>query len=120
MKPMDMIVRVYGERKGGQWFLIALDFDLAVQSDDLSDAKHRLTEQICDYLNDLVGQDRKHAARLLTRTAPLKYRLKYWYYSKFPSRNLGAQSGSASARQAPKAAHKAYAETLPMAPVCPA
>ena len=32
MKNLPLVLRVYGERSNGQWSLICLDFNLAVQS----------------------------------------------------------------------------------------
>ena len=38
MKNLPLVLRVYGERSNGQWSLICLDFNLAVQADTLPQA----------------------------------------------------------------------------------
>lgn len=79
MKPNNLILKVYGERRGSQWTLICLDFSLAAQADTLPQAKAILHSQIKEYLTDaLEGQDREFAAALLTRRAPIKYFAKWW------------------------------------------
>lgn len=84
MNPNSLLLRVYGERSAGQWTLMCLDFSLAVQSDDLNEAKRLLTEQMVMYVRDaIIGEDREHAAVLLKRRAPLKYWVKfYWFKAK--------------------------------------
>lgn len=110
MKPGNLLVRVYGEKQGDQWFLIALEFDLAVQSDSIEEARSKLSAQIHDYVNDaLRGEDREFAEQLLARKAPLKYRLKYWFFHKL----FCALADKKSPRS-----HKAYVDPLPLAPTC--
>jgi hypothetical protein len=79
MKPNDLILHCLGRKEGDQWIVMSLEFSLVAQADTLEEAQERLHSQITDYLTDaLVGQDREHAAELLARRAPLKYRLIYW------------------------------------------
>lgn len=81
MKPNNLLLKVYGERTAGQWTLMCLDFSLAVQSDDLADAKKRLIEQIVIYVRDAtVGEDSQYASVLLQRRAPLQYWVKYYWF----------------------------------------
>ena len=81
MKPISLLLHVYGERKGGQWTLMCLDFSLAVQSDDLEVAERLLKEQVEMYLREAtVGEDAEHADILLARKAPMKYWLKYYLF----------------------------------------
>jgi len=81
MKPNELLLHVYGERKDGQWTLMCLDFTLAVQADSLAEAEQLLKEQIEMYVREAtIGQDAEHAGVLLKRKAPLKYWLKYYLF----------------------------------------
>lgn len=81
MKPNNLLLRIYGERTAGQWTLMCLDFSLAVQSENLDDAKRRLAEQISMYVRDAtVGEDAQHAGILLKRRAPLSYWIKFYWF----------------------------------------
>ncbi|MFJ0380972.1 hypothetical protein [Bordetella bronchiseptica] len=106
MKNLPLVLRVYGERSNGQWSLICLDFNLAVQADTLPQAQQRLHSMIVGYLRDaLEGEDRPYAAQLLTRRAPLGFWLKY-YLAKLRTCVVG-QRGSRRV---------AGSEAIPMAP----
>lgn len=106
MHPNNLLLRVYGERSAGQWTLMCLDFSLAVQSDNLNEAKKLLAEQIVMYVRDAtIGEDREHADVLLTRRAPLQYWVKYYWFR---------------ARQAithHKNSHLAEKRSIPLVPV---
>lgn len=79
MKPNDLILHCLGRKEGDQWIVMSLEFSLAAQAETLEQAQHLLHSQITEYLTDaLVGQDREHAAELLSRRAPLKYWVIYW------------------------------------------
>jgi predicted RNase H-like HicB family nuclease len=81
MKPSELLLHVYGERKDGQWTLMCLDFTLAVQADSLAEAEQLLKEQIEMYVREAtIGQDTEHAGVLLKRKAPFKYWLKYYLF----------------------------------------
>jgi hypothetical protein len=89
MKADRFFLKIYGEKSEGQWSLICLDFSLASQAPSLDEAKSKLEEQIKEYIYDaMVGQDKQHAHRLLSRRAPLKYWLK-WYLSLARTRLVG-------------------------------
>lgn len=80
MKPGDLMIRCLAMREGDQWVGICLPFDLVAQGDTIKEMQEKLHEQIVHYLQDaLVGEDRKHAAYLLARRAPLKYWAKYYF-----------------------------------------
>ena len=84
MKPCKLIVRCYARMKDKQWQAFCLDFDLAVQGDTFEEVSEKLEEQIYEYVNDaLVGEDREHAALLLSRKAPISIRLAYHMVSLF-------------------------------------
>jgi hypothetical protein len=81
MRPQDLLLRCYIERVGDQWQAFCVDLNLAAQADSLHEAKTKLDSMVRSYLIDaLTGEDRAHAAMLLTRKAPLRFRAKYnWY-----------------------------------------
>jgi len=80
MKPRDLIVQCYAEKKGDVWQAFCLDLNLAAQGDSLEDVKTRLDEMIASYLHDIMeGEDREYADQLLPRRAPLGFWLKYYW-----------------------------------------
>lgn len=84
MKPVSLFLKVYGEKKRGQWSLICLDFNLAVQADSLEEAQEKLHRMIKSYIYDALspdGHDHQHAKALLRRRAPLEFWLKYYAYA---------------------------------------
>lgn len=81
MKPKKLLLHILGKQQHGQWTLLCLDFDLAVQSDCLQDAEVRLKDAIKGYLRDaLTGEDEAYAQQLLTRRAPLRYWAMYYFF----------------------------------------
>jgi hypothetical protein len=78
MRAAQLVVRCYAEPEGSQWVAVCVDLSLAAQADSLEEAKEKLDAQIREYIFDaLAGEDRAHAGQLLTRKAPLRFRLKY-------------------------------------------
>lgn len=101
MKSNKLLLKIYGEQVDGQWTLLCLDFSLAAQAKSLSEAKELLHAQIKEYLIDaLHGQDREFAATLLTRRAPLKYWLK-WYFGRFMAKHFGHKEAHQRSFRAP-------------------
>lgn len=99
MKSRDLILHCLGRKENDQWVVMSLEFSLAAQADTLDQAKRLLESQVFEYLKDaLVGQDREHAAELLTRRAPLKYWAMYWLASCI--RNIGNHKFVKTFRQA--------------------
>jgi len=81
MKPINLVLRCYGEQKAGGWQAFCIDLNLAVQGKSAEEVKRKLIEQIESYLYDaLVGEDREYASQLLSRKAPLHFRVKYHFY----------------------------------------
>lgn len=81
LRPAQLILRCYAERQGEQWVALCLDLTLAAQAETFDDARAKLEAMIVEYVYDAVaGEDKAHAAELLSRKAPLPYWLKYWYY----------------------------------------
>lgn len=82
MKPVEILLRCYLERKEGYWQAFCIDLCLAVQGDSQEEVKRKLHAQIHDYLSDIFeGEDRPYAAQLLSRKAPLSQIAKYHYIS---------------------------------------
>lgn len=78
MRPQELIVRCYAEKKGDTWQAVCIDLNLAAQSHSLEHARKKLNSQIAEYVYDAVaGEDQEYAAELLSRKAPLSLRLKY-------------------------------------------
>ena len=81
MKPIHLVLRCYAEKAGNQWQAFCLDFCLAVQGDTLGEAKEKLESMIAEYVYDaLAGEDRDFGPQLLSRRAPLRDWLKYYWY----------------------------------------
>lgn len=80
IRPRNLLLRCMAARRGSYWVAFCLDFDLAVQGDSLEEVRRRLEAQISEYVYDaLVGEDRAHAQALLTRKAPLRLWLQYYW-----------------------------------------
>jgi len=85
MKLTQLFLRCYAERIGdqwqGQWQAFCLDLSLAAQGHTFAEAKDRLDVMIAEYVYDaLVGEDKEYAHQLLTRRAPLRDWVKYYWY----------------------------------------
>jgi hypothetical protein len=81
MDQSRVVTRCIAEKRGEQWQAICLDLSLAAQADTLGEVKARLESMILEYVVDATeGQDSAYADRLLTRKAPLKYWLRYYFY----------------------------------------
>lgn len=84
MKAKSLFLRVYGEKKEGQWSLICLDFNLAAQADTLEEAKAKLHHMVKTYIADAMaedGLDREYAEDFLRRRAPLGFWVKFYLFS---------------------------------------
>lgn len=80
MKNQQKYIRLYGECREGRWTLICLDFSLAVQDESLDVAKSKLQSQVSSYLKEACGVDKEHQNYLLSRSASLRYWLKFYFY----------------------------------------
>lgn len=82
MKPSELILRCYAERRGDQWQAFCLDLSLAAQGDTFAEVKDKLDAMVAEYVYDaLVGEDKEFAEQLLARRAPLRDWIKYYWYS---------------------------------------
>lgn len=80
MKPNELILRCYAERKDDQWQAFCLDLCLAAQADTFEEAQLKLSMMIRDYIEEaLVGEDKAYADQLLSRKAPLFFWIKYFW-----------------------------------------
>lgn len=81
MKSYPLVFRCYAEKSGDQWQTFCIDLTLAAQAESFEEARSKLHAQINSYVFDAIaGDDQAHAADLLTRRAPLRYRAKYYFY----------------------------------------
>ena len=107
MKTEQLMLRCFGEQKGDQWTVVCVDLCLAAEASTIEKAKAKLESQIKEYLFDaLVGEDKPHAAMLLSRKAPLSLRAKYHYIALI-SRIVSAKNHVKSIL---------FTETLPLKP----
>ena len=77
IRPANLVTRCLALRKGDYWVAICLDLDLVAQATTLPQVKRLLNAQIASYISDAVGLDAEKADYLLTRKAPLRFRLLY-------------------------------------------
>ncbi|MET1070010.1 MAG: hypothetical protein ABWY28_18565 [Pseudomonas prosekii] len=78
MKPNEILLRCFAERKEDYWQAFCIDLCLAVQGDSFQEVKSKLHAQVADYLQDILdGEDRPYAAQLLSRKSPLPIVAKY-------------------------------------------
>lgn len=79
--PLQLTVRCLAEPKAGQWQAFSLEFGLAAQADTLDAVRAKLDGMIACYLEDALGQDRRHARALLGRKSTLSVRFKYYFFA---------------------------------------
>ncbi len=79
MKPKNLILRCYAEKEAdGSFFAICVDLNLAAQAESYSAVRAKLHDQIHDYLEDALGDDKEYIGDLLPRRAPLYFWVKYY------------------------------------------
>lgn len=74
---MKNYVTCAAERKGSQWEVICLDFDIAIQGDSLEEAMKEMDIALNDFLEYALTLPKEEARMLLRRRAPLSLRLYY-------------------------------------------
>jgi hypothetical protein len=83
MKPANLTLRCFGEKRDGQWSIVCIDLCLAAQAKTEREAKAKLVAQLKDYISDALGEHSEYAEQLLTRKAPLSLIIKYhWVKTK--------------------------------------
>jgi len=111
MRPNQLLLRCFAEREDGLWVAYCLDLSLVAQGDSLQEVRHKLEMQVRDYVTDaLVGQDREHAAYLMTRKAPLSLWLRYYWVGLLIAKDRLLHSQR-------QRVGKVFSEPLPMKPV---
>lgn len=120
MRPNDLFVRCYAERKGIHWQAFCIDFSLGAQGDSLAEVKAKLEAQIREYVFDaLCGEDREHSEYLFARRAPLRFRLRYEYIRVLCGlvRRLAKLAASHGAsRRLREGSHVPFREPVPLVP----
>ncbi|MGR8932499.1 MAG: DUF1902 domain-containing protein [Gammaproteobacteria bacterium] len=78
MKAKELIIRCYAKKEEDVWVAVCLDFCLATQGDSFDEVKHKLEEQINDYVTEAL-QDKEYGVQLLNRKAPFSSWLEYYW-----------------------------------------
>lgn len=78
LHPQNLLVRCMALQRNGYWVAMCIDLDLVVQASSAAQARKLLKDQIASDVTDAVGVDGEHAADLLHRKAPLRYRAMYY------------------------------------------
>lgn len=83
MKATELVLHGYAEQVDARvWQAFCLDLNLAAQGETCQEAHQKLLSMVVSYLEDaLLGEDQEHAAELLSRKAPLKFWLKYYWFA---------------------------------------
>lgn len=79
VKRRQLVVRCYAEKKDGVWLAFCVDLSLGAQANSYLEVRRKLDAQITDYVHEACTIDRAHGAALLSRKAPLQYRLRYYW-----------------------------------------
>ncbi len=67
-------------KKGKLYVGICLNFNLAAQSNNINDLRKKLDSQVKSYIYDATqGEDSEHREYLLSRRAPIKYWVMYYF-----------------------------------------
>ena len=74
ISPDRLVLRCYGSKtKGGKWFGLCLNFNLAVETESREQLKHKMHEVVESYINTVLDTDDSASIPdLLCRRAPLK------------------------------------------------
>ena len=81
--PHKLVLRCYGHQTGeDRWYGVCLELNLAAEADSPDELKQKLYEMIISYVETVLDTDDKESIpSLLTRRAPLKDWLKYYWYN---------------------------------------
>ena len=73
LRPSNLVLRCYGHRiKGGQWYGICIDLNIAAQAETPDKLKKKLNGMILSYVDTVLDTDDKESIpELLNRSAPL-------------------------------------------------
>lgn len=108
----NLVVRCYAQQSDGIWQAICIDLNLAAQADSLNEAKRKLEAQIVEYIYDAIaGEDRAIGVELLSRRAPLEFRIRYYLICAAQSLAGKVEFLSALLRNA-----MSFNETVPLVP----
>jgi len=80
-KPSDLVLRCYGHQvKGGRWYGVCLNLNLAAEAESLEELRKKLHEMIKSYIDTVLDtNDADSIPILLSRRAPLLDWLKYCF-----------------------------------------
>ncbi len=82
-KPSDLVLRCYGHQvKGGRWYGVCLNLNLAAEAESLEELRKKLHEMIESYIDAVLDtNDADSIPILLSRRAPLLDWLTYCFIS---------------------------------------
>ncbi|MCX7097514.1 MAG: DUF1902 domain-containing protein [Methylococcales bacterium] len=66
-------------RNGNVWVAMCLEFGLAAQALSEQEAKRKLQNQIQEYFDEAIGQDKAFQKQLLSRRAPFSWYARYYW-----------------------------------------
>ncbi len=71
-KPSDLVLKCYGHRvKGGRWYGVCLNLNLAAEAESLEELRNKLHEMIGSYIETVLETDDNDSIpALLSRRAP--------------------------------------------------
>lgn len=75
-----IVLRCYAERESdGAWFAMCLDLNLYARGDTAEEAQSKLHQIIVDHVEAVIQMPEEEQPALLSRPAPLRFRLRYAY-----------------------------------------
>lgn len=85
-----MEIRCMVSREGNLYIAMSLDFGLAAQASSRDGAIAKLNQQIQEYIEEAINQDRAFQDKLLKRKGPLSwFVMYYWLHFKAMFRHNG-------------------------------
>ena len=80
MKPKDLILRCYGQKRGGTWYGVCLELNIAAEADSLNELKNKINSMILSYIEAACDtEDKPSIPFLLRRRAPITDWCRYYF-----------------------------------------
>ena len=74
-----MEIRCMIANKKDLWVAMSLDFGLSVQANSKKEAISKLNEQIKEYIDEAINEDKAFQNKLLKRKGPISWFILYYY-----------------------------------------
>lgn len=81
MSNKNILFRCYAYKEESDWVAINIDFTLATQGETFEEVEKKMVAMVQEYILDAATTDREYAEELLNRRAPMKFWVRYYYYS---------------------------------------